>query len=29
LPSGDPTPQFLDRIQALYRKYQLTRAAAG
>ena len=29
LPGGDPSPQFLDRIQTLYRKYQLTRMAAG
>ena len=29
LSGGDPTPEFLDRIQALYRKYQLTRIAAG
>ena len=29
LPGGDPTPQFIDRIQTLYRKYQLTRAPAG
>ena len=28
LPGGDPSPQFLDRIQTLYRKYQLTRMAA-